>query len=79
MKARCALVRISGFTPAKVRVPAYHPDTPEVREDWAQYYDNITTMDGQAGKILKDLEADGLADSTIVFFYGDHGAGMPPK
>ena len=63
--------------PAKARVPAYHPDTPEVRQDWAQYYDNITTMDGQAGKLLKDLEADGLADSTIIFFYGDHGAGMP--
>jgi arylsulfatase A-like enzyme len=63
--------------PAKVRVPAYHPDTPEVREDWAQYYDNITTMDTWAGKLLQDLETDGLADSTIVFFYGDHGAGMP--
>ncbi len=63
--------------PAKARMPAYHPDTPEVRKDWAQYYDNITTMDGQAGRILRDLEHDGLADSTIVFFYGDHGSGMP--
>ena len=33
--------------PAKVRVPAYHPDTPEVRHDWAQYYDKITAMDAQ--------------------------------
>lgn len=63
--------------PAKVRVPAYHPDTPEVRHDWAQYYDNITTMDGQAGQILADLRSDGLADDTIVFFFGDHGSGMP--
>ena len=63
--------------PARVRIPAYHPDTPEVRHDWAQYYDNITTMDGQAGEVLKQLEADGLADNTIVFFYGDHGSGMP--
>lgn len=63
--------------PAKARIPAYHPDTPEVRQDWAQYYDNITTMDGQAGKILEDLEKDGLAKDTIVFFYGDHGSGMP--
>jgi arylsulfatase A-like enzyme len=63
--------------PAKVRVPAYHPDTPEVRRDWAQYYDNITTMDAQAGDILKELEDDGLAEDTIVFFYGDHGSGMP--
>jgi arylsulfatase A-like enzyme len=63
--------------PAKVRVPAYHPDTPEVRQDWAQYYDNITTMDGLAARVLAELEEDGLTDDTIVFFYGDHGSGMP--
>ncbi len=62
---------------AKVRVPAYHPDTVEVRQDWAQYYDNITAMDGQAGKVLDDLAKDGLADDTIVVFFGDHGSGMP--
>lgn len=63
--------------PAKVRVPAYHPDTPEVRHDWAQYYDNITTMDAQVGERLSELEASGLADDTIVFFFSDHGSGMP--
>jgi uncharacterized sulfatase len=63
--------------PAKVRIPAYHPDTPEVRHDWAQYYDNITTMDEQAGAVLKQLEDGGLLSDTIVFFYGDHGSGMP--
>jgi len=63
--------------PAKVRVPAYHPDTPEVRKDWAQYYDQITLMDKQAGQILRELEEAGLADDTIIFFYGDHGPGMP--
>jgi arylsulfatase A-like enzyme len=63
--------------PAKVRVPAYHPDTPEVRHDWAQYYDNLTTMDQQVGQVLKELEEDGLTDDTIIFYYGDHGSGMP--
>jgi len=63
--------------PAKARIPAYHPDTPEVRHDWAQYYDNITTMDGQAGRLLAELEKEGLLEDTIVFFYGDHGSGMP--
>jgi uncharacterized sulfatase len=63
--------------PAKVRLPAYHPDTPEVRHDWAQYYDNITTMDAQAGKVLQELADAGLTEDTIVFFYGDHGSGMP--
>ncbi len=63
--------------PAKVRVPVYHPDTPEVRQDWAQYYDNITTVDTLAGGVLKDLRESGLENDTIVFFYADHGSGMP--
>src|SRR3954470_11923346 len=63
--------------PAKVRLPAYHPDTPEVRRDWAQYYDRITMMDREAGNNLRELEKAGLADDTIVFFFSDHGSGMP--
>jgi arylsulfatase A-like enzyme len=63
--------------PAKVRIPAYHPDTPEVRQDWAQYYDKITEMDTIAGKNLKELAEAGLAEDTIIFYYGDHGSGMP--
>lgn len=63
--------------PAKVRVPAYHPDTPEVRQDWAQYYDQVTLADASAGRRLKELEAAGLAADTIVFYYADHGSGMP--
>ncbi|MDA1052829.1 MAG: sulfatase-like hydrolase/transferase [Planctomycetota bacterium] len=63
--------------PAKVRVPAYHPDTPEVRQDWAQYYDRLTEMDVLAGANLQEIAEAGLADDTIVFYYGDHGSGMP--
>jgi len=63
--------------PAKARLPAYHPNTPEVRHDWAQYYDKITAMDAQFAQRLKELEDAGLADNTIVFFYGDNGSGMP--
>ena len=63
--------------PSDVRVPAYHPDLPEVREDWAQYYDKVSEADADAGKRLAELTAAGLADDTIVFYYGDHGSGMP--
>ncbi len=63
--------------PAKVRVPAYHPDTPEVRQDWAQYHDKLTEMDATAGKRLQELREAGLEDDTIIFYYGDHGSGMP--
>lgn len=60
-----------------VPIPPYHPDTPEVRIDWAQYYDRITEMDSQFQKLLNQLEDDGLSESTVVFFFGDHGSGMP--
>lgn len=63
--------------PARAPVPAYHPDTPEVRRDWAQYYDRLTEMDAKVGHALDELKNAGLADSTIVFYYGDHGSGMP--
>ncbi|MEW6159037.1 MAG: sulfatase, partial [Verrucomicrobiota bacterium] len=63
--------------PERVRVPAYHPDTSEVRRDWAQYYDQVSAADADAGKILEQLEADGLAEETIVFYFSDHGSGMP--
>jgi len=63
--------------PAEAPVPAYYPDTPVIRENIARYYDNVTEMDRQAGEILERLEGDGLSDSTIVFFWGDHGRGLP--
>ena len=63
--------------PARVTVPPFHPDTPEVRQDWARYHDLITAMDYQAGDVLRQLDEDGLAEETIVFFFSDHGAGMP--
>ncbi len=63
--------------PASVTLPPYHPDTPEVRKDWAQYYDRLTQMDTWFGEQLEALEAASVADSTIVFFWADHGSGMP--
>ena len=59
--------------PAKVKLPPYHPDTPDMRHDWAQYYDKIEDMDAWIGNILKELEESGEAENTIVFYYSDHG------
>jgi len=59
--------------PSKVVLPPYHPDTPEMRHDWAQYYDKIEDMDKEVGALLKELDESGLADNTIVMYYGDNG------
>ena len=63
--------------PTSLPLPPFYPDTLMVRKIWARYYDLITTMDKRVGELLGQLEADGLAESTIVFFFPDHGLGLP--
>ncbi len=63
--------------PQKLDLPPYYPDTPESRRDWAQVYELITAMDYQVADRLKELEQAGLLEDTIVFFWGDHGVGLP--
>jgi N-sulfoglucosamine sulfohydrolase len=63
--------------PLEIKVPPYYPDTPLVREELARMYDNIADMDTRVGELLKQLEDDGLAESTIVFYWSDHGDGVP--
>ncbi|MHC4725838.1 MAG: sulfatase-like hydrolase/transferase [Planctomycetota bacterium] len=61
----------------RIPLPPYYPDTPFVRKIWKRYYNLITYMDKQVGDLLEQLKADGLADNTIVFFFSDHGLGLP--
>jgi len=63
--------------PDKMVLPPYVPDNEDMRNDMAKLYDNISKMDEQAGEILKELDEAGLRDSTIVFYYSDHGGVFP--
>ena len=63
--------------PAEVEVPRFLPDTTAVREELAILYDNVGQMDAWVGERLAELEAEGLADDTIVIWTTDHGDGLP--
>lgn len=63
--------------PDAVVVPPYYPDTPTVRRDLARHYDNVASLDGKVGQLLDRLDAEGLAEDTIVFFFPDNGRGLP--
>lgn len=63
--------------PAKVLIPPYYPDTPMVRRTLARTSDCISAVDKHVARILRELEQDGLAEDTVVFFYGDNGTGLP--
>lgn len=61
------------YDPEKIILPPYFPDTPKVRETMARLYTNITDNDARLGRLLDQLEEDGLADNTIVMHWSDHG------
>lgn len=58
-------------------IPPYLPDTKITRRDLWKTYNNVAEMDRQLGAVLDQLEEDGLLESTIIFFYGDHGGPLP--
>lgn len=60
-------------TADNVTPPPYYPDHPIVREEWARYLNSISGMDKTIGKILTQLEVDGVADDTVIIFFGDNG------
>jgi len=61
---------------AAVPVPPYYPDIPEVREEIGRHYDCLLETDAQVGEIMAALDRDGLADSTVVILFSDHGYGL---
>ena len=63
--------------PAKISVPPYQPDTPEIRADWARYYSHIAQLDSQIAAKLQELATAGLAEDTIIFYYSDNGGVLP--
>lgn len=63
--------------PAEVKLPSYYPDDPVMRKDWAGYLDAIALLDEKVGRVLQAIDDQGLHDSTVVAFFGDHGRPMP--
>ncbi|HID24429.1 MAG TPA: sulfatase, partial [Planctomycetaceae bacterium] len=77
-RIKVSLTKAERHDPADVHVPPYLPDTPLIRKDWARYLDLITMMDKDwIPRRLKELDEAGVGDNTIVFFFSDHGVGLP--
>ena len=63
--------------PEKVQVPPYYPDNEIIRKNIARMYDNIARLDSVVGVLLNELEKEGELENTVIFFWGDHGDGLP--
>ena len=58
-------------------MPPFYKDSPEMRKQFARVYNSIKLTDNKIRELLTRLEKDNLRDSTIIFFYADHGEGIP--
>jgi N-sulfoglucosamine sulfohydrolase len=67
----------SGMKPADVVIPAYLPDTPEVRGDILDYYFEVRRFDTEVGNLLQLLEKVGRAENTLIVVTGDNGWPFP--
>jgi len=63
--------------PGDVVLPPYIPDTPTVRRDFDQYYDEISRLDGYVGQVLDELDRQNVATNTLVLFISDNGRPFP--
>ncbi len=61
----------------EVVIPPYFPDTKEVREDFAHYYDEISRLDDYVGKVIAELDKQGVSENTLVLFISDNGRPFP--
>lgn len=68
---------IHKYDPSEVEVPEFLPDTPEVRQDIAYYYDKLFQFDQNCGKLMSILDERGLTENTMVIQTSDHGMPFP--
>ena len=64
-------------TRSDVVVPPYLPDTPEVRDDLALYYDEVSRFDEHIGMVLAELDRQQIAEKTFVLVISDNGRPFP--
>ncbi len=67
----------SGIPVDQVRPPSFYPNSPEIKNDIADYYYEVQRWDSDVSKAIALLEQKGLLDNTIVVMTGDHGMPFP--
>nr|KAG5687627.1 hypothetical protein BaRGS_020028 [Batillaria attramentaria] len=65
------------YNPGDVKVPYYLPDTPATRQDLANMYTTYSRMDQGLGLFMRELDAAGFLDNTLVLYTSDNGIPFP--
>lgn len=65
------------YDPARIKVPAWLPDRPDVRQELAEYYQAISRWDQGVGAMLAVLQETGHFDDTLILCTSDNGPPFP--
>ena len=57
-------------------MPYFGIDTPELRQQTADYYNCMSRLDSLIGDLLKALDRSGKRKDTLIIYMGDHGADL---
>ncbi len=65
------------YDDARLPVPAYLPDSPEARAEWAQYCQSVSRLDRGVGRLIEILKDCGKYENTLIVYISDNGAAFP--
>lgn len=65
------------YEPADVIVPPYNVDTPVTREDYTNYYHEVSRFDHFVGLVRDELEKQGVLENTFLVIGADNGRPFP--
>ncbi len=65
------------YDPAKVEVPYFLPDQPEVRAEISEYLQAVNRLDQGVGMLLEELRKSGQEQETLVIYVSDNGMPFP--
>lgn len=65
------------FSAKDVMVPYFLNDTPESREELAQYYQSIARLDRGIGRLINILKGENKYDDTVIIYISDNGPAFP--
>lgn len=68
---------VGDVSPNDIELPPYLPDTKDIRDDFSRYYNAMKKSEVRIGKLLQELDDDGLTDSTVIIQISDHGGSTP--
>lgn len=72
-----SLKQTIGLRPQYLKVPAYLPDTPEVRDDLLDYYAEVARVEQAVANVVETLEKAGQLANTLIIVTGDNGMPFP--